>query len=216
MSRISKEDFLESIRELGTDAYPTSTDYTTRGEYSQQLVYKWFESWGNAIEAAGYDYTGSRRNSPDSEIYRFTCINCDEEFRADVSNGTARCSHCGEHVNAYRSRLNFQGKNGKFYQQIASGPVFGTNTADINKNIAEKLEFPTKSSGSDVIAPTKERCIYYLPGDERRAATMFVEKFTEVVENEMRDTAENFLAMSLNDAMFNLIMEQYFWLHGAR
>jgi 5-methylcytosine-specific restriction endonuclease McrA len=72
---ISEDEIISEIKRLCGDERPTTEDMEKRGKYSLKAFYNTFDTWGDALEAAGYE----RRVTLGKRI-TLSCEVCGDEF----------------------------------------------------------------------------------------------------------------------------------------
>jgi len=192
---------------------PTRTKYGNTvedglGSYSASVYTRRFGSWAEALESAGLDETDAG-SLTGPEV---TCYKCSDTFRTQQTGDTIVCPSCESNVKAARALIRRVNDN-KRVQELARGPIVSDgNYHRTGRRIEAKLH-PTSGTRSGV--PYQTTPVYYLPGDERRAVSAFIEENEAYVRLNLDTDEQNILRMSLSDDMYQLFLEQWEWLGYA-
>jgi len=70
MTKITRTELINEIQRLADELGhpPSTTEMKTHGQYSEVTYYNHFGSWGDALEAAGFDRDASRGTITDEEL----------------------------------------------------------------------------------------------------------------------------------------------------
>lgn len=192
---------------------PTTTQYGNTvddglGSYTATVYTRRFGSWAEALESAGFDETDvEQRTGPE-----VTCYKCNNTFRTQQTGDTIVCPSCETGIKAERALIRRASDN-KQVRDIARGPtVSDGNYNRTSRRIEAKLH-PTSGTRNGV--PHQTTPVYYLPGDERRAVSAFIEENEAYVRLNLDTDEQNILRMSLSDDMYQLFLEQWEWLGYA-
>lgn len=212
--QITRDELLDDIRavadELGRP--PMSTEYTDTGEYSHSVVYKFYDSWTHAVEAAGFDYERPDKHPIGRDGITLRCYHCQTNFRTESARHKVKCRHCGHYCKRDLAIVGYVGTLRKT-QCLAKGPA---TSEDINKvpdqirSIVDKIQAPSVKHARESSKASTD-VVYYLVGDERRAMSLFIEENEEWVREQL-ERQSSVLRQSWSDELLQLCIEQYYWL----
>ena len=148
-----------------------------------------------------------------SDYIRVNCTHCDARNHYYGDGDEKQCTSCGGWFQVKEGKINHY-KETFVVEKLKDGPC-PLKKLDSNRRtkvqLFRKLKRPhTQGSGKSRSGGRKRTGIAYLPGDERRAVTLFIKYNTEYVASCMNDK-NNPLKNNWDEEMYQLLSEQWHW-----
>ena len=143
-----------------------------------------------------------------SDIRRYWCYRCDSETKNTVRKEIV-CNQCGRKLQAYRAKIAWAAQS-RIIQTLADGPKSDNEVSwsTSYRDLIYQLQFPSSQHPGN----GRGTDIFYLAGDERRAADRFIELNMDFVESQLNGHS-TLLQTTWSDEFWQLLLEQYYWNH---
>jgi hypothetical protein len=206
-------DIQDVAAELGHP--PRIKDYNEIGTYSDSTVRNRFESWHNALVAAGLDpsETPREKKTSDRRGTRLLCPKCGARNLYTGKKPTFECNDCGGFSKAWHGRVVHYSMCDPI-QQLASGPKLAKDV-DTTVGSADSpiltLRAPVKNATKN---HPKADNIAYLDGDWRAAIREFIHHNAAFIESCLK-TGNNLLKENWSEEEYRLLVEQVVFMASA-
>lgn len=153
------------------------------------------------------------RSGPDPGRFRVRCYNCDTRTYITDRRERFECEDCGSELRVWRGIVSDMAES-QLTRRLAEGPCTWDETSSDpshgrQRMYVQRLKGPSGSQGSSR-SVGRATDVMYLPGDERRAVTRFIEENRDYVESCLESgSPSDRLNRNWPDHLYQLLVEQW-------